>query len=370
MGNRRISADELIAIGNRLGDAVLDPAVWPEIMEQISAAAGAKGAALLQSDVRTQDIPRTAGVGESFDAYFAQGWHLRDVRAERGAPLLLRGERVVTDQDILSPDEMRRLDFYADYLPSQGLRWFAAIGFWSGSALWGLSLQRTGRDAPFGPYDKQALAVLSEALTETATLSKAVGRAVLTGVTNALGLIGRSALAIDRHAFVLDQNAQADALFDNEIFVSNRRLIIKEQKASSAYRRLINRLAVTPDAETLTTTPIVIGRTRKRPCVIHVLPVPVAARSPFLGARALLTFTDLELNCGPKPLVLSQAFGLTPADARLASLIGAGNSPEQAAQELGVSEATARNQLKAVFNKTNTHRQPELVALLSRLNLG
>jgi DNA-binding CsgD family transcriptional regulator len=265
---------------------------------------------------------------------------------------------------------MRRLDFYADFLPSQGMRWFAVIGFWSGSALWGLSLQRTARDKPFEPYDKQALVVLSDALTETATLSKAVGRAVLTGVTNALGLIGRPALAIDRHAFVLDQNAQADALFDNEIFVSNRRLIIKGQKASSAYKRLIDRLAVTPDAETLTTTPIVIGRTRKRPCVAHVLPVPVAARSPFLGARAVLTFSDLELCCGLKPLLLSQTFGLTPAEARLASLIGAGNSPERAAQELGVSEATTRNQLKAVFNKTNTHRQPELVALLSRLNLG
>ena len=370
MGNRHIGVDALVAIGNRLGDAVLDSAVWPEIMEQISVAAGAKGAALLQSDVRTQDIPRTAGVSEIFDAYFAEGWHLRDVRAERSVPLLLRGERVITDQDILSPDEMRRLDFYADYLPSQGLRWFAAIGFWSGSALWGLSLQRTARDTPFEPYDKQALAVLSDALTETATLSKAIGRAVLTGVTNALGLIGRPALAIDRKGFVLDQNAQADALFDNEIFVSNRCLIIKEQKASSAYKRLIDRLAVTLDAETLTTTPIVIGRARKRPCIVHILPVPVAARSPFLGARAVLTFSDLELSCAPKPLVLSQTFGLTPAEARLASLIGAGNSPEQAARELGVSEATARNQLKAVFNKTNTHRQPELVALLSRLNTG
>ncbi|WP_292186755.1 hypothetical protein [Mesorhizobium sp.] len=37
------------------------------------------------------------------------------------------------------------------------------------------------------------------------------------------------------------------------------------------------------------------------------------------------------------------------------------------ADELGVTYETAKNQLKAVFAKTETHRQPELVALLTRM---
>jgi len=369
MGKPRIRAETLVSIGNRLGDAVVDPAVWPEIMEQISAAAGARGAALLQSDIRTSDVPRTSGVKEIFDTYFAEGWHKRDVRAERGVLLLLKGERVVTDQDILTFDEMRRLTFYADYLPAMGLRWFAAIGFWSGSALWGLSIQRTSRDEPFDLEDKQALAMLSDRLTEAATLSKAIGSAVLTDVTNALSLLGRAAVAIDRRGFVLDQNVQADTLFDDEVFVANRRLIIKETAASSAYNALLDRLAVTQDTEALSTTPIVVKRAHKHPCFLQVLPVPVAARSPFLGARAVLTLTDLETVCAPKPVILTQTFGFTPAEAKLASLIAVGKSPEQAARHLGVSEATARNQLKGVFSKTQTHRQSELVALLARLTV-
>jgi DNA-binding CsgD family transcriptional regulator len=48
-------------------------------------------------------------------------------------------------------------------------------------------------------------------------------------------------------------------------------------------------------------------------------------------------------------------------------MIAEGLNPERAAQQLGISKATARNQLKAVFAKTATHRQGELVALLSRL---
>jgi DNA-binding CsgD family transcriptional regulator len=44
-----------------------------------------------------------------------------------------------------------------------------------------------------------------------------------------------------------------------------------------------------------------------------------------------------------------------------------GISIERAADQLGLSRATVRNQLKAVFAKTATNRQSELVALLSRL---
>jgi DNA-binding CsgD family transcriptional regulator len=57
---------------------------------------------------------------------------------------------------------------------------------------------------------------------------------------------------------------------------------------------------------------------------------------------------------------------LTPAEGRVAALIAQGIAPERAAERLGVSRETVRNQLRAVFAKTGTHRQSELVALLAR----
>jgi hypothetical protein len=45
----------------RLGDVALEPAIWSEILGEISAAVGAIGAVLVQSDVRTVDIPHSAG---------------------------------------------------------------------------------------------------------------------------------------------------------------------------------------------------------------------------------------------------------------------------------------------------------------------
>src|ERR1700747_1530696 len=110
-------------------------------MDEICRAVGATGAALLQSDVRTADIPRTAGVAELFRVYFADNWHTRDLRA-RGAPALMRGEAVITDEDCVTPDELRREAFYNDLLFPLRFQWFAAVGFCSGTAHWALSIQR------------------------------------------------------------------------------------------------------------------------------------------------------------------------------------------------------------------------------------
>lgn len=150
---------------SRLGDAALDPAAWPDVMEEISQAVGATGAALLQSDVRTADVPRTAGVDEALRAYFRDNWHTRDLRT-RGVPALLRGQPVIADEDCVTPDEFKWEAFYNDFLLPWGLQWFAGIGFWPGTALWALSIQRTTRDGPFTPEDKRFLAELSPRLTE------------------------------------------------------------------------------------------------------------------------------------------------------------------------------------------------------------
>ncbi len=54
------------------------------------------------------DIPRSAGINEMINAYFGDEWHTRDLRADRGFQLVLKGQMVVTDQDIVTPDEMQR----------------------------------------------------------------------------------------------------------------------------------------------------------------------------------------------------------------------------------------------------------------------
>ena len=76
-----------------LGELVVDPSLWPMLMHEICQAIGAEGAALLQADVRTPDVPVTEGVKDFFAFYFREGWHQHDLRAAT-APLLLAGRSV------------------------------------------------------------------------------------------------------------------------------------------------------------------------------------------------------------------------------------------------------------------------------------
>ncbi len=61
---------------------------------------------------------------------------------------------------------------------------------------------------------------------------------------------------------------------------------------------------------------------------------------------------------------LRAVFGLTEAEARLADRLAAGDDLRVAASSLGITYGTARTRLSEIFQKTNTHRQGELVSLL------
>ena len=65
--------------------------------------------------------------------------------------------------------------------------------------------------------------------------------------------------------------------------------------------------------------------------------------------------------------ILVSQYAFTKAEQRLAIELFEGLSLADAAERNRVSLETVRAQLKAVFTKTDTRRQSELVALLSRL---
>jgi DNA-binding CsgD family transcriptional regulator len=235
--------------------------------------------------------------------------------------------------------------------------------------LWAFSIQRTIQEGPFDPKDKILLGTLSSTLTEAATLSIAVGRAVIAGMTDTLDIIAQPALVVDRMGYALGSNSAADRLFDDDIRISNRRLVVRDRNAQTDLDALTARMRAMPDIENLAARPILVRRGGRAPLLIQVLSLPAAARSPFLGARALFTFADFERTPTYDVGLLRRIFGLTSAEARLASLVGVGLSPNAAAAQIGISHETARSQLKAIFGKTETHRQAELVALLSRLGV-
>lgn len=66
-------------------------------------------------------------------------------------------------------------------------------------------------------------------------------------------------------------------------------------------------------------------------------------------------------------LKVTDLFQFSRAEARLAAKLQEGLSLSEYAERQGIALSTARTQLRALFTKTGTHRQGELVSLLLRL---
>ena len=111
----------------------------------------------------------------------------------------------------------------------------------------------------------------------------------------------------------------------------------------------------------------------RRPFVLLVTPTVYPDRYKDELGKSGISFQvlvcDLDANTLSKPEVFSRTFGLTIAEARLASALVTGVDLGSYARNNGLSVETARWHLKNVFAKTGTGRQSELVRLLTSLTL-
>jgi DNA-binding CsgD family transcriptional regulator len=108
-----------------------------------------------------------------------------------------------------------------------------------------------------------------------------------------------------------------------------------------------------------------LTRPAGRPAV-SVVAVRRRDRLP-LAVRVIPLASAADAAPSPGSDLLRAAYGLTRAEARLAHALAEGASVGGAARRFAVSAETARSQLKAIFAKTGTGRQADLVRLAAAL---
>ena len=84
---------------------------------------------------------------------------------------------------------------------------------------------------------------------------------------------------------------------------------------------------------------------------------------------SVVALFDRATKSRPNPETLRQMFGLTAAETQLAIRLAIGDAPLEIARSWKLSKTTVRSQLASLFQKTETNRQGELVALLNRVSV-
>lgn len=214
--------------------------------------------------------------------------------------------------------------------------------------------------------EKRILAAFTRRLIEIATLSRSAVES--SDSPNTLNMLRQPAVLLDLEGCVVGANVAAVAIFNNDLRIKDRRILIRDIEARSKLRAFTDQLDGSLLHLTPPIDPVIVPRQDKLPILLRIWPIDAAARWPSPAVRALLTLNALGPKPGPPAPILAKTFGLTPSEAKLACIIARGAGPEIAALELKISRETARNQLKSIFAKTGTHRQSELVALLLQVH--
>jgi DNA-binding CsgD family transcriptional regulator len=113
--------------------------------------------------------------------------------------------------------------------------------------------------------------------------------------------------------------------------------------------------------------PVIIARDGSPWLLIETMPVTSASIEIFDGCLAILVVSDVTQPHFTDVALLGLIFGLTAAEARLASALSKGQDLDGAAAAFGVSPQTVRSQLRAIFAKTGWRRQAELVARVAHV---
>ncbi|MCK0209036.1 hypothetical protein MWN33_13445 [Starkeya koreensis] len=365
---------------DRCYEAVLAPGLWADALHELAQAFG--GAAMMfypyERDLSASDprdprrslskVPISHEYMEVVEEYERSRWYLNHYRAERGLPLMVAGRSVVIEHQLATDEERRRSRHYNDLYLRFGFPGYAMINVPMVDQSWCIPMLRANRQEHFNPEEAAYISRFVPQFRRLISLSDKLELEKARAATTGLDAVNAPAALIDWRGQVHSLNAGAEALLGPDLHLVRGVLAPADRRSNAALQAMIrNALRVDRTAVASMQPSSLIARRGGRPILAEVLPLSGIFCDLFNHAQILLLLTDLARLPVPREERLRVAFGLTLAEARLAVRLVAGTELRAAADELAVSYETARVRLRVIFQKTGTHRQGELVALLSRL---
>ena len=367
--------DQAHGIIEALYDATFDPAQFQTVAERTRLWLGGNPPLVLVSD-RSDGRPLLGALSDidpdrwrEYEAHYYKGdvWLQRAFARPPGS--------VVMGFDLASRDELATSEWYHDFLNSQDIHDFTGCLADIPTSLAGmLNVFRPRSAEPFSALESAQMAALEPyvsrafqfrlRLEEVETAARAQQAA--------LDRLPFGVILVDGKGRIAGTNETARKIVARgDGFRPNRKGL--EPRKQEDHARLATLIETAIDHHLgrhwggggVTS----VHRTSLRPPYsVMVCPVPPRADRPdLLGtsrAAAIVFIGDPAARPDPPAAVLAHLFGLTAAEARLAVRIAAGETPAAAADALGVTVGTARNQLKAIMAKTGARRQADLVAIL------
>jgi DNA-binding CsgD family transcriptional regulator/PAS domain-containing protein len=359
-----------------------DAREWRRVCEHLRAATGSESIHLFALDHRHGTLSYSDGANLPVEGELAymQRYRFIDPRM----PLVMRGglHEWMHCHESLDDDFVARDPFYQEFLLPYGRRYASACKLVAGDdATVILSTLRTPAQ---GPLPASAVAFIDALLPH---LSRVVRIGIRDFVYSTQALVGRMLVNKLRQPVIL-MTPGGDVMHAND---AARRLLgttalvrVTEGRLSLAgdagpeLLRCCNELeralkagggaAAEPVAEFQSLQVSAGHDSGEQLYAFFTLLPPQEAMGAF-GLRPVVMLLFYHPASAPAidSSLLFAVFGLTPAECRIATALAEGRSLKEIARLHGTQHDTVRKQLRSIYQKTATNRQPELVRLLLHL---
>jgi DNA-binding CsgD family transcriptional regulator/PAS domain-containing protein len=365
-----VTVEEFSRLASGIYAAAITPRHWEQALREIQRTMGATGGGLTVADGATWSIEKSGVSAEIAQSYMKHYGRLDHVLAAVGQGPV---GAVRTGSELILP--CRNTEFHVGWIrPSQledGL--FVRLGGGTKPTCFVVAApQRTESfDTPERVKLMSALVPhVQQALRTEERLSLLADSAV--ELAGALDVVRQGVFIVAGEHLVINLNSAAERIVraDDGLCIRYGRIAATSARTEQELGIAINN-ALTGEASTIRKgQSLTCSRpSGKRPFVIEVLPSHRRdADEPLTRPMVLVLIIDPEDEPEPAVALLRRLYRLTEAEADVALHVMHGADLKRISAELSISFTTVRTHLQHVFDKTDTHRQAELVHLLLALS--
>ena len=181
-----------------------------------------------------------------------------------------------------------------------------------------------------------------------------------------LDLLALGVVLLDPEGEVVFANQAARQLTaDRDGVVVGTRVQAANRQAGDRLREILGEVAAASEAGIECLNGMALPRPsggRDMLLLASAMPMPAVPRVE--DPQVVLFLSDPERRLELSEEVVASLFGLTSAESRIAIALAEGRRRDQIAKEFEVSRTTVAFHLRNLFQKTATHRQTDLIALI------
>ena len=342
--------------------------MWTTVLQSLTEAMGAIGAAYIVRDARTGRVDWANFLGPSaeFRSDYITHFAAKDLLTD-----LLTGHEGtwVRLSEQLPEPELRRNEWYNDFVLKSGVRDIVAAQISNtGSHRVFFGIHEGIGEKPLRASRLKRLNRLLEPLRRAAEVQLRLRELGWKSavVARAFDQVSTGVIVVDADGFVIEMNELAERVVRRGDGLTVRHGALGAVRVFETAKLAAAIASATRPGAAAATGRILIGRqSGNYDYILAVSPLGVDLGF-YSDPMALIIVVDPEARC-PKADDLSAYFGLSFAESRLAIQLMSGKPLRAVAAESGASTATLRTQLRSILKKIRVERQADLLLVLARV---